>query len=103
MATTGDPSHSSNVNQIPDYIPYNEKSFQWSSEQDGIQSGDPKLAAKAIIDVVHSALEGQMQWPRLDMLVLGEDAERDIREKCNNVLRNLDETQGIIRSIEFRK
>lgn len=94
-------SYTKNFKSIPDYAPYREKSLEWAlkQEQNRIQAGDPTLAAKAISDVVHGALEGRTEWPKLGMLALGEDAERDIRDKCNTVLKNLDETGEIVRSI----
>ena len=95
-------SYTKDYSFIADYEPYREKSFEWAlkQEQERIRGGDTKLAASAIVNVVHDALEGRMQWPRLGMLALGEDAERDIRAKCNGVLQNLDETLEISRSVK---
>lgn len=67
----------------------------------GKQKGDPALAAEAIVDVVRG--EGSAAgraWP--GMLVLGEDAEVDIKEKCKSVEGILEEWRDITRGIAFK-
>lgn len=66
----------------------------------GTEKGDPDKAMEVVVDVVRG--EGVAKgrpWP--GYLVLGEDAERDVRAKCHKVLRVLDEWQDVARSVHF--
>lgn len=64
-------------------------------------NGDPDKCAKAIIDVVSGSTSGGKDkgWPIHGMLVLGADAEKNIRDKCNDVLKNLDDWKEVTRGI----
>lgn len=66
----------------------------------GTERGDPDKATEAVIDVVRGegAARGRA-WP--GCLVLGEDAERDLRERCERTLRELDEWTDVSRSVAF--
>lgn len=66
--------------------------------QDGKQPSDPVKAMTAIIDVVRG--EGPAKgkdWPL--WLVLGKDAEADLRENCEVRLKNLDEWKDVTRGV----
>ena len=115
---------------IPDYDPVRHKISAWVTAQSGKEVGDPGKAASAIVDVVRgeglaqtrkeyysdsdSASEGHTpdgiptagsdqsvnrRWP--STLALGYDADRDIREKCMDVLRVLDEWRDVACSISY--
>lgn len=56
--------------------------------------GDPTKAMEAVVDIVRGeGIAKGRPWPEL--LILGEDAERDVRDKCNKVLKALDEWKDV--------
>ena len=66
----------------------------------GTEKGDPDKAVEVIVDVVRG--EGVAKgrpWP--GYLVLGEDAEADVRIKCKKVLDVLDEWVDVARGVKF--
>ncbi|KAF8623733.1 hypothetical protein AX15_006227 [Amanita polypyramis BW_CC] len=66
----------------------------------GTQEGDPVKAMEVLVDTVRG--EGVAKgkpWPGL--LVLGEDAERDLRNKCTRIIQILDEWKEVARSCNF--
>ncbi|OCH87968.1 NAD(P)-binding protein [Obba rivulosa] len=107
--------------RIEDYATQRAEMLKWMHAQDGVQYGDPAKAAKAIIDVVcGEGLAVSKNQPRdngddvdfsdsirlaslPELLVLGEDAEENIRERCLTVLRCLDEWKDVTRSIAHTK
>lgn len=66
-------------------------------------TGDADKTAKAIIDTVcgnATNAEGEtLGWPDLNFLPLGPDAERDIRAKCDSILKVLEEYKDVTRGI----
>ena len=102
---------------IADYAELRASALGRMRAQNGTQIGDPVKTADAIVDVIlgeglasHCLLkagkqstnvDGQTEQFLPDLLVLGEDAEQNIRERCHNVLRCLDEWQEVTRSISF--
>ena len=107
--------------RIADYAQLRVSALKWMYDQDGVQVGDPAKAAEAIVDVVRGEglaspshlpksttrmqrdVKGQAEQPWPDMLVLGEDAEQNIRDRCQTVLRCLDNWKDVTRSIAFKK
>lgn len=113
---------------IEDYNLVRTKLIEWMKSQNGKQPGDPVASARAIVDVVRGEVDvprepvakavlGNVEskplseatnndvrraWPDLDMLVLGSDAEANIREKCERVVRNLDDWKEVVRSIDLK-
>ena len=77
----------------------------------GKENGDPKKSADVIVNVVRGVpLPGKEeewkktgQWPELNTLILGSDAETNIREKCEGTLKNLDNWKEEIRSIDIKR
>ncbi|KAG1874809.1 hypothetical protein F4604DRAFT_1680714 [Suillus subluteus] len=66
----------------------------------GRQPGDPMKAMKFVVDVVRGeGVAVGREWPLY--LALGEDAERDIRNKCMMMLKHLDEWQDVIRDVNL--
>ncbi|THH06129.1 hypothetical protein EW145_g4296 [Phellinidium pouzarii] len=91
---------------IADYAELRARRLAWMYAQTGAQPGDPGKSAQAIVDIVNSADgsgEGTQKrgWPDLNMLVLGSDAEANIREKCARVLQNLDDWADVVKSIDI--
>ena len=102
---------------ITDYAELRASALGRMRAQNGTQIGDPVKTANAIVDVIlgeglasHCLLkagkqsttaDGQTKQILPDLLVLGEDAEQNIRERCHSVLRCLDEWQEVTRSISF--
>lgn len=77
-------------NMIADYDEKREGAVKTFNAPAGKQRGDPTKAMKALVEVVCG--EGRAQgkaWPLY--LVLGRDAERDVRNKCAQMIRHLDE------------
>ncbi|KAF4609529.1 hypothetical protein D9613_012265 [Agrocybe pediades] len=64
------------------------------------QKGDPDKAAAVIIDVVNGegAAKGRA-WP--DYLILGDDAEHDVRSKIGRVTAALDSFLDVTRGVSF--
>ena len=60
--------------------------------------GDPAKAMEVLVDVVRGeGVARDKPWP--EVLVLGEDAEVDIREKCERTLRMLDRWKTVSASL----
>jgi len=83
-----------------EYLPFHLLCAKVLASVHGCQPGDPQKAVDVIADVVRG--EGcavGKRWP--DILVLGEDAEKDIRSKCQDVLARLDdaEWQDVVRGV----
>lgn len=66
----------------------------------GTEKGDPARAAEAIVDIVRGeGVAKGRQWPQY--LILGNDAEADVRAKCSKVLTVLDEWVDVTRNVNF--
>ena len=82
---------------IEDYRSLRENGIARYAKQNGKQPGDPYKAMNAVADVVRG--EGTAKgrpWPL--WLVLGKDAEEDLRNSCVQRLKNLDAWQDVARS-----
>jgi hypothetical protein len=87
-------------NQIPAYDALRNASINRLISRAGTEKGDPHKAVEVIVDVVKG--EGVAKgrpWP--GYLVLGEDAELDIRTKCTKVLTALDEWVDVGRGVNL--
>ncbi|KAL5480948.1 hypothetical protein ACEPAI_9889 [Sanghuangporus weigelae] len=78
---------------IADYAELRNRQIEWMNKV--TCEGDAEKCARAIMDIV----TGNKSWPELGLLVLGADAEANIREKCHTVLRNLDEWKDVVRGV----
>ncbi|KIJ62303.1 hypothetical protein HYDPIDRAFT_114801 [Hydnomerulius pinastri MD-312] len=87
-------------NAIADYNEEREKSIATWSLPAGKQPGDPDKAMKAVVEVVcgEGRAKGK-EWPLY--LVLGKDADRDIRNKCARMIRHLDEWSDVVRDVDL--
>ncbi|KAF9532769.1 hypothetical protein CPB83DRAFT_846318 [Crepidotus variabilis] len=87
-------------NPISVYDETRAASIKFFSSINGKQPSDPDKGAEVVVDVIQEQgiAEGR-PWPYY--LVLGEDAEADIRSKCNKLLANLDEWAGVTRSVKI--
>ncbi|KAG6916306.1 hypothetical protein DXG01_007463 [Tephrocybe rancida] len=66
----------------------------------GTERGDPCKAMEAVVDIVRGeGVAAGRPWPGL--LVLGEDAERDVRDKSAKVLKALDEWKDVTCGVNF--
>ncbi|KAF8623796.1 hypothetical protein AX17_007299 [Amanita inopinata Kibby_2008] len=66
----------------------------------GKEKGDPDKAMEIIVDVVRGeGVAKDKPWPAL--LALGEDAERDIRNKCIGTMQVLDEWKHVATSMNI--
>ncbi|KAH7890523.1 hypothetical protein F5I97DRAFT_39389 [Phlebopus sp. FC_14] len=66
----------------------------------GKQPGDPEKAMNAVVDIVRG--EGcavGREWPLY--LVLGKDADKDVRHKCARMMRHLDEWGDVVSGVDF--
>ncbi|PPQ76944.1 hypothetical protein CVT24_009033 [Panaeolus cyanescens] len=87
-------------NPIPDYDDFRKRCIDRIESIKGNQSGDPDKAAKAIVDVVRGeGLAEGRPWP--NYLILGRDAEADIRAKTAKLNTVLDKWSDITRGVEF--
>lgn len=66
----------------------------------GNEPGDPYKAMHIVVDIVHGegVAEGK-RWPRY--LVLGSDAEMNVRDKCKLMLDVLDEWEDVVKGVNF--
>ena len=95
--------------EIPEYKAMIDATKDFVVQNVGKQPGSSSESAKVIVNVVRgdrvaskaNAKEGG-DWPDLDMLVLGSDALTNIREKCQRILKSLDEWEGVARSIDIK-
>lgn len=84
----------------PSLDAFREKAQSFWRTIDGKQPGDPDKAANAIVDVVRG--EGLALGKELPMwLVLGKDAEVNIRDKVARILANLDGWKDVTRATDF--
>ncbi|KAJ7319018.1 hypothetical protein DFH08DRAFT_970911 [Mycena albidolilacea] len=89
-------------NPIADYNQMRSVSASRFASVSGTEKGDPAKAMDALVDVVRG--EGRAHgrsWPAAGRLVLGEDAENDVRVKCKRVLDSMDEWTDVIRGVNF--
>jgi len=85
---------------IPDYDETRAKALLRYETVPGKQPGDPAKAMKIVVDVVRGeGVAVGREWPLY--LVLGEDAEQDVRNKCMKVFKHLDEWQDVIRDVNL--
>ncbi|KAG2369647.1 hypothetical protein BDR07DRAFT_1323020 [Suillus spraguei] len=86
-------------NPIPDYDDQRADGCANFSKLAGKQPGDPDKAMEIVVDVVkgEGCARGR-EWPLY--LVLGKDAEVDIRNKCAKVLRHLDDWNDVVRGVD---
>ncbi|KAG1823222.1 hypothetical protein EV424DRAFT_1346402 [Suillus variegatus] len=88
------------TNPIPDYDKTRAETQVMYEAIPGRQPGDPMKAMKFVADVVRGeGVAAGREWPLY--LVLGEDAEKDIRNKCMMMLKHLDEWQDVIRDVNL--
>jgi hypothetical protein len=87
-------------NPIPDYNDLRAFSKALFASIGGTQKGDPDKAAVAIVDVVRGegVAEGK-PWPLY--LVLGEDAEQNVRDKIKKVGDVLEEWKQVSRNMNI--
>ncbi|KAG1894361.1 uncharacterized protein F5891DRAFT_1256111 [Suillus fuscotomentosus] len=88
------------TNPIPDYDKTRAETQVMYEAIPGRQPGDPMKAMKLVADVVRGeGVAAGREWPLY--LVLGEDAEKDVRNKCMMMLKHLDEWQDVIRDVNI--
>lgn len=88
-------------NPIPVYDDTRRESMNFYAARDGNQAGDPDKAMEAVVDVVRG--EGGAQgkpWP--GYLLLGKEADRDVRAKCRIMTEHLDEWSEVVNGVEFK-
>lgn len=87
-------------NPITDYEEQRAESLITYNAAEGKQPGDPVKAMNAVVDVVRGeGVAAGRDWPLY--LVLGKDAESDIRNKCAKMIRHLDEWSDVVRGVDF--
>ncbi|EKM60033.1 uncharacterized protein PHACADRAFT_250900 [Phanerochaete carnosa HHB-10118-sp] len=85
---------------IPAYDMIREKGRARFNSISGYERGDPAKAMELLVDVVRG--EGSArgrEWPM--WLFMGQDAYRDVRGKCDAVLRTLDAWEDVSTNLEF--
>ncbi|KAG2095146.1 uncharacterized protein F5147DRAFT_747773 [Suillus discolor] len=88
------------TNPIPDHDETRAEMLVRYKAIPGRQPGDPIKAMKLVADVVRGeGVAAGREWPLY--LVLGEDAEQDVRNKCMMMLKHLDEWQDAIRDVNL--
>ncbi|KAJ7485556.1 hypothetical protein FB451DRAFT_1337677 [Mycena latifolia] len=87
-------------NPIEAYDGARRESMDFYAARDGTQVGDPDKAMEAVVDVVRGegAAKGK-PWP--GYLLLGKDADRDVRAKCKIMTEHLDEWSEVVRGVDF--
>ncbi|KAJ7634679.1 hypothetical protein FB45DRAFT_471841 [Roridomyces roridus] len=88
-------------NPIEAYDDLRRENIDWYAARDGNQEGDPDKAMEAVVDVVRG--EGRAAgkpWP--EFLLLGKDADRDVRAKCKVMTDHLDEWSEVVKSVDYQ-
>jgi hypothetical protein len=68
----------------------------------GTQLGDPDKAMEAVVDIVRGeGITKGRSFPRY--LILGEDAEQDVRKKSHKILDELDEWKDVTCGVSYDK
>ncbi|EKM77831.1 hypothetical protein AGABI1DRAFT_76862 [Agaricus bisporus var. burnettii JB137-S8] len=84
----------------PDYDDFRTRAKSFAATIPGNEGGDPDKAMNALADIVRGEGVAQgREWPKY--LILGKDADRDVREKCGIVLNALDEWKDVSRNVSF--
>jgi len=66
----------------------------------GSQKGDPDKAMEVVVDVVRGeGIAKGRPWPLY--LVLGDDADADVRQRSTNLLKHVDQWGDVIKSVNF--
>ena len=94
------PDQKRNINLISDYDRMRTISSEKFREITGSFTGDPKKAMELVVDVVKG--EGKVRgrpWPL--HLFLGNEAYNSVKNKCNEVLENLDAWQDVAKDLDF--
>jgi hypothetical protein len=87
-------------NSLPDYDALRNKSMTILASHHGTQPGDPDKAARTIVDVVKG--EGEAKGRGLPMyLVLGSDAEVNMRDKLKIFSDSLEAWKDVTRGTDF--
>lgn len=90
----------STSNPIPFYDDLRKATVVKFNSIAGTELGDPEKAMEAVVDVVRG--EGVVKGrPCPRYLILGEDAEQDVRTKSNKILDVLDEWKDVICGVSF--
>jgi NAD(P)-dependent dehydrogenase (short-subunit alcohol dehydrogenase family) len=87
-------------NPIAAYDDTRRENLHFYASRDGKQPGDPDKAMEAVVDVVRG--EGAAQgkpWP--GYLLLGKEADRDVRAKCRRMTEHLDEWSDVVNAVDF--
>jgi len=96
----GQPYHTTNL--ISEYDSVRDVSITRFRGVPGTEQGDPDKAAEAIVDVVRrEGVTNGRDWPGI--LILGEDAEVNVRNYCRKVLDVLDGWMDVARGVSFDK
>ncbi|KAJ7869132.1 hypothetical protein B0H14DRAFT_3440834 [Mycena olivaceomarginata] len=87
-------------NPIPAYDGTRKTNLKFYTDRDGRQIGNPDAAMNAVVDVVRGegAARGKL-WP--GYLLLGKEADRDIRAKCKIMTDHLDEWSEVVNGVDF--
>lgn len=88
------------ANPIPAYDDVRRTNLDFYVARDGTQIGDPDKAMEAVVDVVRG--EGAAQgkpWP--GYLLLGKEADRDVRAKCKIMTDHLDEWREVVGGVDY--
>lgn len=98
MVRTADNYNTSNP--IEAYNGTREENLNWYADRDGKQMGDPDKAMDAVVDVVRGDGTARGKpWP--GYLLLGKEADRDVRAKCKIMTDHLDEWGEVVKSVDF--
>lgn len=85
---------------VPEYDELRATAAQRFAALAGNERGDPEKAMELLVDVVRG--EGKAygkEWPM--WLFMGKDAYRDVRNKCDKVLKTLDVWENVATDLEF--
>lgn len=88
------------TSSIGDYVKFSTSLLQGLANEDRAQPGDPKKLVEIILDVVREEGVGRGKGVPL-RLPLGSDVYRDIKAKCEEVLRVLETWKEVINSTDL--
>jgi len=98
--TTPNPFATAPIKDIFDYTPLKERAYAFMDDRRDSQPSSAVKVAHVLVDVVRGEgvafnAQGQLRpWP--EWLIVGEDANEDVREKCRRAIELLDEWQDVV-------
>lgn len=85
---------------IPDYANMLDEKMEGLAKEDRAQPGDPEKLVRVVVDLVRR--EGVAEGKKVPLRIpLGEDCFTDVKAKCEETLKVLEDWESVSRSTDF--